>query len=310
MSKFKSEKSVITDNFKNLARMSKSLDIDPSTFEGWHAWAKVFDETDKEALNFFADVDSGKRKIEDVDNYINNASKSTSKLSSAFKSFGANLAINAGITIAISLITKLVTSYSEMIDKAKEATQTYQEQSSSLESNKQSITELREALDSGNLSYSEATEKRQELMSIQSALVDSYGNEVAGIDLVNGSLETQIDLLDKVDKKNRKALENSVNEYTTGQKIINEASNIFKYMSPMGGFSGVKDLANGENYWDLVKNRFDPYSGVLDYFDSNLDKIIDKVENFEGNFTATGNDYIDNYIESFDNIAKTERHLK
>ena len=58
----KSERPIITDNFKNLAKMSKSLDIDPASFGGWKAWASVFDKTDQEALKFFADVDSRKNE--------------------------------------------------------------------------------------------------------------------------------------------------------------------------------------------------------------------------------------------------------
>ena len=99
LDKLKNESPVITDNFINLAKLSKSLDVDPSSFAGWEAWARVFDKTDKEALKFFADVDSGKRKIEDIDSYIQSATQSTSHFAASLK----NIAINAGSILLINL---------------------------------------------------------------------------------------------------------------------------------------------------------------------------------------------------------------
>ena len=100
---FKNKESKISDNFKTLARMSKSLDIDPSSFGGWKAWASVFDKTDRVALKFFADVDSGTRKIEDVDTYMQSATQSTSQFSTTLK----NIAVNALPILAISAIIQL-----------------------------------------------------------------------------------------------------------------------------------------------------------------------------------------------------------
>ena len=99
LDKLKNESPVITDNFINLAKLSKSLDVDPSSFAGWEAWARVFDKTDKEALKFFADVDSGKRKIEDIDSYIQSATQSTSQFATSLK----NMAVNAGSILLINL---------------------------------------------------------------------------------------------------------------------------------------------------------------------------------------------------------------
>ena len=58
------------------------------------------------------------------------------------------------------------------------------------------VTELRSALSSGTLTEQEAANAKTELLSIQESLTDSYGSQIAGIDLVNGSLTEQIALLE------------------------------------------------------------------------------------------------------------------
>lgn len=68
--KIKSDTPKITDNFKDLARMAKSIDIDMSSVGGWEKWAKSFDKNDKIAIKFFSDVDSGKQNIEDRNKII------------------------------------------------------------------------------------------------------------------------------------------------------------------------------------------------------------------------------------------------
>lgn len=248
-----------------------------------------------------------------------NAATTGSKLSSAIKTFGANLAINAGITLAITLISKLATSYSEMIEKAQETTSTYKEQSSSIESNKQSITELRTAIDSGNLSYSEAAEKREELIAIQKELLSSYGPEVEGIDLVNGSLEEQIALLDELDEKKRQDWKNTVNELSNGSEIWNWWTSISKRavdteINPVGNIISnieksnelLDNLADGKSFEESIKEYFDYEDTATELFGTNLDKIQDKIENFQASFDKTDNSSLNRLIESFDGISFDE----
>ena len=63
-------------------------------------------------------------------------------------------------------------------------------------------------MDSGTLSEQEAASAKSELLSIQEALTESYGSQVAGIDLINGSLTEQIALLDQVSQKQAEQFQN------------------------------------------------------------------------------------------------------
>lgn len=88
----------------------------------------------------------------------------------------------------------------EMVDKAHEAATAWSESNSSIDSYVDRINELRTALDSGTLSEEEAYQAKSELLEIQKSLSESYGDQVAGIDLVNGSLERQIALIEELSK--------------------------------------------------------------------------------------------------------------
>lgn len=129
-----------------------------------------------------------------------------SKLLTAFTSpVGiASFAIG-GAVAAISAYRKSV---EEMIQSAKQAGDEWESSNENLQGQIDKITELRTALDSGTLSEQEAASAKSELLSIQESLTDSYGSQVAGIDLVNGSLTEQIALLDKVSAKQAEQFQN------------------------------------------------------------------------------------------------------
>lgn len=99
-------------------------------------------------------------------------------------------------------------SIQQAVTSAKQAGSEWEENNSSIQSQIDRITELRTALDSGTLTEQEAANAKSELLSIQESLTESYGNQVAGIDLVNGSLTEQIALLEQVSAKQAEQFKN------------------------------------------------------------------------------------------------------
>lgn len=129
-----------------------------------------------------------------------------SKLLTAFTSpVGIASFAVGGAVAAISAYRKSV---EEMIQSAKQAGDEWKSGQESLQGQIDKITEFRTALDSGTLSEQEAASTKSELLSIQESLTDSYGKQVAGIDLINGSLTEQIELLDKVSQKEAESYKN------------------------------------------------------------------------------------------------------
>ena len=109
---------------------------------------------------------------------------------------------------AVAVISAYRQSVQEMMESAKQAGSEWESGQEGIQGQIDKVTELREALDSGTLSEQEAASAKSELLSIQESLTESYGNQVAGIDLINGSLTEQIDLLDKVSQKQAEQFQN------------------------------------------------------------------------------------------------------
>lgn len=149
----------------------------------------------------------------------NEAAASTFTLSGAMEGMLATLMANplilvaAGVTAAVTAYSAYKRSIEEAVSSAKSAGNTWEENTTSIQDNISRIQELRTALASGTLTEQEAADAKSELLSIQESLSDSYGNQAGGIDLINGSLKEQIDLLDSV---NRKQSQSFLNENKKG----------------------------------------------------------------------------------------------
>ena len=138
------------------------------------------------------------------------ATGATVSLSAAFSGLMATLAANPLILVAAG-VTAVVTAYSsykrsieEAVDKAQEAGSTWEENNTSLQENIDKITELRTALDNGTLSEEEAYQAKSDLLEIQQSLYDSYGDQVKGIDLITGALDSQISKLKELSTEESK----------------------------------------------------------------------------------------------------------
>lgn len=80
----------------------------------------------------------------------------------------------------------------------------YKEEQALLEEQAEKYKEITEALEKENLSVDETVAKKEELLGIQNTLVDTFGDEAEGIDLVNGKYKEQLELLDSLSKGNAK----------------------------------------------------------------------------------------------------------
>ena len=133
------------------------------------------------------------------------ASNWTGLLSAITSPLGIGTIAVGGAVTAISAYQKSV---SEMVESAKQAGDEWESGQENLQGQIDKISELRTALDSGTLSEQEAASAKSELLSIQESLSESYGSQVAGIDLINGSLTEQIALLDQVSQKQAEQFQN------------------------------------------------------------------------------------------------------
>ena len=141
------------------------------------------------------------------------AANATLTLSGAMRGLWSTLTANplALVTIGVSAVVMAWNKYSQTMEEARqkaeevrkkavELTKEYNEQQSSLDSQITKYKELKASLDDSNLSADETRSIKEQLYEIQQSLIDSYGDEVSNIDLVNGKYREQLGLLSEVSK--------------------------------------------------------------------------------------------------------------
>lgn len=108
--------------------------------------------------------------------------------------------VTAAVTAGVTAWNMYQSAIKKQVDDAKQSASAWSEQNDSIQSHIDKITELRSALDFGKLTEEQAYEAKKQLFEIQTSLTESYSDQISGIDLLNGSLETQIDLLNQLSK--------------------------------------------------------------------------------------------------------------
>ncbi len=104
-------------------------------------------------------------------------------------------ALVSGIGFAVGAYKKHM---EEMRQAAIDSASETDESISSINDYAEKIRELKTALESNDISESQIYATKKQLLEIQNQLNDSYGKQVEGIDLVNGGLEDQIKILNKI----------------------------------------------------------------------------------------------------------------
>lgn len=151
------------------------------------------------AIDQYTDSQTGMTKV------TNTAINIGQKFVSVAGNMLTTLAISAVVNLAIQGITNLIERQEKLREAAIEAGSALDDEVSSINDYKSQISSLKESLDEGNLSEQEAYDVRKQLIGIQDQLVEKFGAEAAGIDLVNGKYEEQLGLLDSI--ANQKATE-------------------------------------------------------------------------------------------------------
>lgn len=146
------------------------------------------------------------------------ATASTLSLGTAFKGMLSTLLSNpivlvtAALTAGVAAWSSYKQSIEETIQSAKDVTNAWSESNSTLQDQINQYKELKSQLDSGTLSSSEEYEVKQQILDIQTQITSEYGNQVSGVDLVNGSLQTQLGILQQISAENAKSTLNENRE--------------------------------------------------------------------------------------------------
>lgn len=159
--------------------------------------------------------------------------------------------VNAAITVGTSLILGgIISAITSWINKEDELAEKHKEFIQELEETNNKYKEISESAQEYIDTYKEILSKdeiteddRNQLLDIQNKLIDTYGKQAEGIDLVNGKYEEQLGLLSQI------AQGSYEQQAITATKIIDDALQESK--------SGV------ENILSYSYNRIDNYSKNL-----------------------------------------------
>lgn len=170
------------------------------------------------------------------------------KLLTTFGSMAVTFAVSAFANIIVQKIIEVAEAEEKARDAAIDAGKKLNEQATAIDSYKSKITDLKTSLDSGTLSEQEAYQARKDLMDVQDELIEKYGSEVDGVDLLNGSLETQLELLNGITEAKARAYLSENND--TIQKSYEEMLKQRTYKST--GFDDYLE-ANGSDRAEIEK---------------------------------------------------------
>lgn len=238
----------------------------------------------------------------------------------------ATMALNMAFTALISIgVSAIFNAISESINAAKnrmdEAANSINDLSDSLKSlddYREKTAKLREELDKGGLSLSDVTDKRKELYDIQKELIDRYGDEAKGIDIVTTSVEKQAEAYDELNAKvlatwmsqNRNAVydarEYIYGEYRDKNYVTNGA-----HVSGLEGYGYAENAeAMGFTEWlenwiskntNVEKHRAKTDNGVeyIITFDGSRKDILSNIDALDDAITA--------YIDGSNDLSEQER---
>ena len=252
--------------FVSLARSLEGLNVDDAVKQLSNL--RINPDLSVEIIRAANDMDLLKgstQEIEDGLKGIGAQSKGVSRLGTAFKGLWNIISAHPLISAAAAITTIATIGYSlynkhieKAVGNAVSAGSSWQESSDSIQSQIDKITELKTALDSGKLTEEEAYQAKSELLSIQESLTDSYGKQVEGIDLVNGSLEEQINLLSQIDET---SADKFLNENKTGIDKANAEMEKNRYYY-LGQVSSTAE--EGKQLQDVISNYADKGLSAVD----------------------------------------------
>lgn len=211
------------------------------------------------------------------------------------------LLIVTATTLVIAGINKIKQSIDETAEelhtKAAESADTLTESLSNLGDYQKRIEELKDAINSDDISQSEATEKRKQLLEIQEELIKKYGKEKEAIDYITESIQGETTALGNLQAI---AAQNYLNNNI---KQIEEAKNYLTKTNEQNaplpfttvGVGQDPTLVKYENFAKIISEKIAPMAELL-YTDAG--KTTVNGVSFKGDYE----DLISQYDEVLNNI--------
>lgn len=211
----------------------------------------------------------------------------------------------AGVAMGVGAVASAYSAYNnyikEMIENTRQSADEFATNNASLDEQISKVQELKTALASGTLSEEESYNVKSQLLDIQNQLVSSYGSQADGIDLVNGSLEKELALMNEISVANANTY---LNENEKGITKATKEMNAERYYS-FGSIelnednksliSDLQDIAKEIDGIDLNANSgngnmFVEFRGDTVKAKDSIDEYMTRVRQLKSEMEANGQD--------------------
>ena len=194
--------------------------------------------------------------------------------------FGAGItaAVVAAFAIGASIIRER---QKKLIEDAKSSVEKWTKDQQSLEENYKTVYDLRDKLDHDEtLSDNERLEIKKQIYEIQKQITEQYGIAASGIDLINGKLETQKDLLISISQEEaRKNIAENSAEYRAAESMATSKISVGGFEVEGGSAGKVgQDISKAINDLSLDASGFgfnDAGNFFLDFWGGRRDITSD-----------------------------------
>lgn len=240
-----------------------------------------------------------------------------SALGGLFSSLGGFLASPAGFGVAAvgAIVGAGVLAYKaykkqqeELTKQATEATKSWSDSQTKIDEYKQKYIDLNKQLSDSNLSEQEKIGIKQQLLDLQNQITAKYGEQVQGIDLINGGLETQLGILSSISEEearrnirdNREAYELAEKEMTR-QRTFKVNNGDLDYIDQ----SGLQEQivrAFKDSGFEKTTVGF-KFTGDATEFESAADKVFEELDKLKDEaLLSSDRDIIDGITKNLDKV--------
>lgn len=260
----------------------------------------------------------GEGATADLKNYGAELVKAKAKtIGLTIKTAALNTLLSVGMSLAITgvitLISKAISKQEELKEKYEDTIEKSKELSSNLKEENAKLTDIIDKYNELSQKTELTSSEKETLNDFQEQLIDSYGREASGIDLVNGKYEDNLEILKKINAENLKALEiNQKRVYSDAKTKYNDFGNEMVQdsveMDENGNYIGIQRVE-----FDFDEKTQELIQQYLSGFDENGNRLKDREGNpvgggiYKENIIVDGNeieirglntqDYIQNYQE-------------
>lgn len=192
---------------------------------------------------------------------------------------------NAALSLLASFIANVVYtaihSVEERLDAVTDATTEFKDEIQTLEDSFETYEKLNGVLQDETSTTEELNTAKEQLLTLQNSLVDAYGKEAAGLDLVNGKYEEQIKLLSEMrrDKAQEYLRDNRFNLNTLTNEMNKDLDFKIGDLAPIGGsqaFANAVEEIYGKHDALVIDQTF--FGEDVGRFESDVKSARDQLE--------------------------------